>query len=129
MGSHAPVEIPSTLTSPEVGASRRLIIFMVVVLPEPLRPRSTSVSPRAIVRLRSARSFFPSPISKLTFSNSIVGRFSVIDHCLLRSHPVPVSYILFGYGNRAAAVDPCAASEGPLENRSGWYLDPGWLPG
>src|SRR5258708_7539896 len=45
IGSHSAVRRPLTRTSPAVGNSSRLISFKVVVLPEPLRPSSTRVSP------------------------------------------------------------------------------------
>src|SRR5207245_2627977 len=41
---------PATKTSPAVGSSSRLMSFRVVVFPEPLRPKSTSVSPVATVK-------------------------------------------------------------------------------
>ena len=56
MGSHSRVELPSTWISPALGSSRRLMSLSVVVLPDPLRPSSTSVSPRRTLRLRSERS-------------------------------------------------------------------------
>src|SRR5918996_4501693 len=45
--------VSPTRISPEVGSISRLIIFMVVVLPQPEGPTSTTVSPSAISRERS----------------------------------------------------------------------------
>src|SRR2546426_1122483 len=52
MASHSVVFVPSTKTSPDVGSRRRLISLSVVVLPEPLRPRRTMVSPATIFNER-----------------------------------------------------------------------------
>ena len=50
--------IPSIETSPALGRSKPFTIFKAVVLPEPLRPRSTSVSPASTSKLRSYRISF-----------------------------------------------------------------------
>src|SRR5512135_2855224 len=55
MVSHAVVARPSTSTSPSVGSRSRLISFSVVVLPEPLRPSNTRVSPRRTCKHRLVR--------------------------------------------------------------------------
>src|SRR2546427_7358155 len=47
VASSACVGRPAIRISPAVGSSRRLISLRAVVLPEPLRPSSTSVSPGA----------------------------------------------------------------------------------
>ena len=71
MGSHTSVERPSTATSPSLGSSRRLISFSVVVLPEPLRPKSTRVSPRRTSRLKSASSRCAFAARNETWRNSM----------------------------------------------------------
>ena len=45
MGSHSADDLPSNQISPEVGCTRPFTAFKRVVLPEPLRPSSTTVSP------------------------------------------------------------------------------------
>ena len=45
MGSHSRVDLPFTRTSPRVGNSIPLVILSAVVLPDPLRPSNTNVSP------------------------------------------------------------------------------------
>src|SRR3954463_8940522 len=50
---------PLTRTSPELAETRRFTSFRVVVFPEPLRPSSTSVSPRATRRLTPASTSVP----------------------------------------------------------------------
>src|SRR5713101_3948419 len=59
MGSQSEVRRPSTRTSPAVGSSNRLISLSVVVLPEPLRPSKTNVSPRSTCRFTSESSARP----------------------------------------------------------------------
>src|ERR671918_504870 len=44
-GSCFMTSVPSTVIDPEVGSTKRLIIFIVVVLPHPEGPTSTTVSP------------------------------------------------------------------------------------
>ena len=46
--SHSAVDLPSTSTSPDDGRIIPLISRSAVVLPDPLRPSSTSVSPASI---------------------------------------------------------------------------------
>src|SRR5437773_1273785 len=48
--SSAAARCPATSTSPAVGSSSRLMSFSVVVLPDPLRPSKTRVSPRPTVK-------------------------------------------------------------------------------
>src|SRR5437773_6283572 len=60
-GSWAMTSRPSTSMVPEVGSIRRLIIFMVVVLPHPDGPTSTTVSPRPMSSDRSATAAPPPP--------------------------------------------------------------------
>ena len=48
IGSQFVVFFPSTNTPPDVGSRSRLISLSVVVLPDPLLPRSTTVSPDSI---------------------------------------------------------------------------------
>src|SRR5207245_539340 len=60
VASSACVSCPATRISPAVGSSRRLISLSVVVLPDPLRPSSTSVSPAATPKDTSATSTRPS---------------------------------------------------------------------
>src|SRR5215207_6313079 len=71
IGSQSTVGLPLTITSPEVGSIKRLINLMVVVLPEPLRPSSTRVSPRSTCKLRWANSVLPLDSAKLTSRNSM----------------------------------------------------------
>src|ERR671918_848447 len=47
------MSVPSTSMVPELGSMRRLIIFMVVVLPQPEGPMRTTVSPLFMSRERS----------------------------------------------------------------------------
>src|ERR671919_1500313 len=47
------MSVPSTSIVPELGSTRRLIIFMVVVLPQPEGPTRTTVSPLFMSRERS----------------------------------------------------------------------------
>src|SRR5215469_13985399 len=56
IGSQSAVERPCTDTCPLVGSSNRLISFSSVVLPLPLRPSTTSVSPIEMDRETSATS-------------------------------------------------------------------------
>src|ERR1044072_2948948 len=70
IASHSIVDLPSTRTSPAVGSSKRLMSLSVVVLPDPLRPSKTSVSPRATSKLRSQTRRL-SPMLRLTLRNSI----------------------------------------------------------
>src|SRR5438093_12190111 len=77
-GSEAVVARPWTSTSPEVGKSRPLTIFSAVVLPEPLRPSSTTVSPGSMASERRDRISRP-PIRYETSRNStiaLIGRRS-----------------------------------------------------
>src|SRR5579885_873676 len=72
IGSHSRTGLPSTSTSPSVASIRRLTSFSVVVLPQPLWPSSTSVSPLSTFRLK------PEIVSRLpsgeyrTLRNSII---------------------------------------------------------
>src|ERR1700722_19585874 len=86
--SQLPAGRPSTMTSPLLGVSKRLISLSVVVLPEPLRPSRTRVSPRCTSSLRSWRSSRPpSPFTLYAaLRNSMAGRElgeSFIDACSL----------------------------------------------
>src|ERR1700704_5152570 len=62
---------PSIVIRPEVGSMRRLIIFMVVVLPQPDGPTRTQISPAGIVSDRSftARGAEGGPYRLLTCSS------------------------------------------------------------
>ena len=51
------VSSPLISTLPEVGVIRRLIIFSVVVLPQPDGPRNTQISPSLTVRLTESTAF------------------------------------------------------------------------
>src|SRR6266850_3538745 len=67
---------PSTTTAPAVGPSMPAITLSSVDLPEPLRPTSTMISPRAIVTDTSrstTRSASPSRYDLLTFRSSRAG--------------------------------------------------------
>src|SRR5690242_13268788 len=68
-GSHSLVRLPCTRTSPPVGINIALMRRSAVVLPEPLRPSSTSVSPGSTVKFRWLRMVRP-PMAKLTSRNS-----------------------------------------------------------
>ena len=52
------VGLPSTKTSPPLGKSKAFTIFKAVVFPEPLRPKSTRVSPASTSKLRLERMSF-----------------------------------------------------------------------
>src|SRR3954464_9561557 len=58
---------------PLVGSINRLIIFMVVVLPQPDGPTSTHSSPSATSRLSSWTATLPSAYRLLTRSSRIIG--------------------------------------------------------
>src|SRR2546423_6408782 len=61
MAPHARVSRASTKTSPAVGSNRRLTSLKVVVFPQPDSPKSTRVSPRRTLRLRSSMIGVASP--------------------------------------------------------------------
>src|SRR5205823_8824020 len=61
---------PAIRTSPVVGSSRRLMSFSVVVLPDPLRPSSTTVSPAPTVKETSCTRKRPLPASRFPFPGS-----------------------------------------------------------
>ena len=69
MGSHSTLARPSMSTWPRVGRSMPLVIFSAVVLPEPLRPSRTRVSPASTAKLTPASIGRP-PISYDTSRNS-----------------------------------------------------------
>src|SRR5438445_976651 len=74
--SSAVRSVPSTTTAPAVGRSMPAITLSSVDLPEPLRPTSTTLSPRAIVTDTSrstTRSASPSRYDLLTFRSSRAG--------------------------------------------------------
>ncbi|MNP79559.1 hypothetical protein D3C76_1774360 [compost metagenome] len=50
-------------TLPEVGAIRRLIIFSVVLLPQPDGPRNTQISPSLTVRLTESTALTSLPLA------------------------------------------------------------------
>src|ERR1022692_3038379 len=54
-GSQRRVGVPSTSTSPALGKSKPFTILSAVVLPEPLRPSSTNVSPASTERVKLFR--------------------------------------------------------------------------
>src|SRR4051794_11722764 len=56
MGSQEVVGRPFTRTSPELGSCRRFTSLREVVLPDPLRPSRTNVSPCSTERVRSSTS-------------------------------------------------------------------------
>src|SRR2546430_16488667 len=58
---------------PEVGSIRRLIIFMVVVLPQPEGPTSMQVSPSPTSRVRSCTATWP-PGYSLRIRSSLINR-------------------------------------------------------
>src|SRR5580698_9590164 len=72
IGSHLAVERPLTRTSPSLGVRRPLISLRVVVLPEPLRPSNTTVSPLFTTSDRFSRRGRPLRL-KETRSNSMAG--------------------------------------------------------
>src|ERR1700730_11870070 len=71
--SHSSRERPSTKIAPALCVCRPLISFRVVVLPEPLRPRSTRVSPRWTSRFRLRRRVVPLSRRYSTLRNSMAG--------------------------------------------------------
>ena len=60
-GAQGRTGCPSMLTSPEVGGRRPEIISMAVVLPEPLGPTSTTISPGRTAKETSSRAGAPAP--------------------------------------------------------------------
>src|ERR1700730_16773891 len=74
IGSHCRVVRPSTRTWPAVGNSIPLVILSAVVLPDPLRPSSTRVSPASTEKLTPDNTTRPA-ISYDTFRNSTSGIF------------------------------------------------------
>src|SRR5437762_1424597 len=75
MRSHAVVGRPCTITSPLVGKSRPFTILRAVVLPEPLRPSNTRISPELTCKLSRSSIRLP-PIVYETSRNSttFIGR-------------------------------------------------------
>src|SRR5437870_2015955 len=63
---------PPTRMVPEVGSISRLIIRIVVVLPQPEGPTSTVVSPSGTSRLRPATAGFFAFAKRLTTSRSAI---------------------------------------------------------
>ncbi|MNH37753.1 hypothetical protein D3C79_986990 [compost metagenome] len=62
-------------TWPEVGVIRRLIIFRVVLLPQPEGPRNTQISPSLTVRLTESTALTSLPLTLkvlLRFFSSIM---------------------------------------------------------
>src|SRR5262245_20895759 len=87
IGSHSFTLSPSTKTSPDVGSTNRLISFNVVVFPEPLRPRSTSVSPDSTLNERFSRSVRPliaNAASRNSTTVVIEGSLSPHERCASR---------------------------------------------
>src|ERR1700733_2159663 len=76
IGSHFVVERPLTRTSPSLGVRRPLISLRVVVLPEPLRPSNTTVSPLFTTSDRFSSRGRPLRL-KETRSNSMAGALFV----------------------------------------------------
>src|ERR1700733_2299192 len=72
IGSHLVVERPLTRTLPSLGVRRALISLRVVVLPEPLRPSRTTVSPLFTTSDRFSSRGRPLRL-KETRSNSMAG--------------------------------------------------------
>src|SRR5271157_1613440 len=83
MASHCVTGIPSTRTSPSVGATRRLIILRQVVLPDPLRPSNIRVSPRPMERFTPDTRALLSETRKVTSANSM----AVLESLMARVAP------------------------------------------
>jgi hypothetical protein len=65
---------PATVIRPDVGSTSRLIIFSVVVLPQPDGPTSTTISPSATSSERLETAAVGSPEKTLvTASRRIIG--------------------------------------------------------
>ena len=60
-GGRDATSAPSIVTRPDVGSTRRLTIFMVVVLPHPDGPTRTQISPARISSERSVTAVGPLP--------------------------------------------------------------------
>src|SRR4051812_39995321 len=82
---------------PLVGSISRLIIFMVVVLPQPDGPTSTQISPSATSRSRWSTATWPLPYRLVTSSSRITTK-----------HPLGSS--AEGSGGLATTVSPVGAS-------------------
>src|ERR1051325_2386893 len=100
----------------------RLISFIVVVLPEPLRPRSTRVSPSRTWRFKSASKVrLPPGRTKLTSRNSMAVDASVIllyqSH---RSHPRRISFIVICSDSMKQENLPTLFA---IDERSRWHAD------
>src|SRR6516225_4693663 len=72
IGSQSCESLFDTNTSPDVATNSRFMSFRQVVLPEPLRPSSISVSPRLTCRLSPANSARSVVTRYSTLRNSIV---------------------------------------------------------
>jgi hypothetical protein len=65
---------PSMMIRPDVGSTSRLIIRIVVVLPQPDGPTSTAISPASTSRESSLTATVPSPYCLRTRSSTIIAR-------------------------------------------------------
>src|SRR2546427_8200283 len=81
---------PSISTWPVLGSTSRLTIFRLVVLPQPLGPTRTQMSPAGTTSDRSTTAPWLGPYCLLTWRNSTVAWF-------IRGAPRPVQVLLADY--------------------------------
>src|SRR5690242_450941 len=77
-GSTERTSRPSTSIRPEVGSTSRLIIFNVVVLPQPDPPNNTSICPAGTRRLTLQTATWPVSYVLLTCLRTIIGKAFVL---------------------------------------------------
>src|ERR1700731_3933253 len=80
--SPSPLGTPFTSTSPDVGVTKRLTSLTDVVLPEPLRPSRTTVSPPSTSKLNPESTWVPATRYE-TSRNSMTG---VAAGCISAQH-------------------------------------------
>src|SRR6516162_3961826 len=107
MTSTCALEIPLTRTSPELGVTRRLTSLSVVVLPEPLRPNRTKVSPRFTCRLTRESTGVLST-RKLTSRNSMTG--------VVGSSGIPPSILEVAAGSKVTGLREVATRQASWES-------------
>src|SRR5438128_6132955 len=108
---------PSTSMAPEVGSISRLIIFMVVVLPQPDGPTSTTVSPSST---SSERSVTAAPLPSSTPFVTSVSEILTFDTApppgwsqAVQTWPTLIEIVLFPRASQEAP-DPFPGQRGSL---------------
>src|SRR5919108_1212074 len=104
---------PSTTMVPPEGSMSRLIIFMVVVLPQPEGPTKTTVSPRPMSMERSLTAASPEPSKRLDTSSR-----AIITSVLIEPAPRDRSVLRQSYAAAGAADNGDAGGGGGAS--------PGW---